>query len=184
MNFLDILPPVQNQWRNIRSGEFLEKILWCEKVLYHFFLSTVDQFIDWLCRICSWSNGNRRHLEANLQISQNRLYNGWVSGTRDMDIGECKKESPISFFLFFSIFFSIIIIIFSLLPFSFYHYRLSPSQRKCRLTAESEELLTSSVYSFNLCRSECRFNMALKECKCVPYFYRNLGMISINNEGY
>ncbi|KAG5678862.1 hypothetical protein PVAND_008493 [Polypedilum vanderplanki] len=52
--------------------------------------------------------------------------------------------------------------------------KLSPSQRNCRLETESEELLTSTIYSFNLCRSQCRFKMALKECKCVPYFYRNV----------
>lgn len=54
--------------------------------------------------------------------------------------------------------------------------RLSPSQRKCRLTQENEELLNSAVYSFNLCRTECRFRMALKECQCVPFFYRNPGI--------
>lgn len=54
---------------------------------------------------------------------------------------------------------------------------MSPSQRKCRLEHESDVLLTSSVYSFNLCRSQCRFMMALKECGCVPYFYRNTGEV-------
>lgn len=53
--------------------------------------------------------------------------------------------------------------------------RLKPSQRNCRLGYESETLLTSSVYSFNLCRSQCRFKIALKECGCIPYFYRNIG---------
>ncbi|CAG9801149.1 unnamed protein product [Chironomus riparius] len=51
---------------------------------------------------------------------------------------------------------------------------LKPSQRNCRLDNESEELLTSAIYSFNLCRSQCRFKMALKECKCIPWFYRSL----------
>ncbi|CRL03774.1 CLUMA_CG016550, isoform A [Clunio marinus] len=51
---------------------------------------------------------------------------------------------------------------------------LKPSQRKCNLENEADELLTSSVYSFNLCRSQCRFRMALKECNCIPFFYRNI----------
>ncbi|CAO1302693.1 unnamed protein product, partial [Diamesa hyperborea] len=50
--------------------------------------------------------------------------------------------------------------------------KLSISQRKCRLETESK-LSTSSIYSFNICRSECRFKMVYKECKCIPYFYRN-----------
>jgi acid-sensing ion channel, other len=53
-------------------------------------------------------------------------------------------------------------------------HSLKPSQRNCRLENESEELLSSSVYSYNLCRSECRFKISLKKCNCIPYFYRNI----------
>lgn len=51
---------------------------------------------------------------------------------------------------------------------------LSITQRKCRLDTEAETLKTSPIYSFNLCRSECRFRMAIKECGCIPYFYRSI----------
>lgn len=47
--------------------------------------------------------------------------------------------------------------------------------RKCRLEHEAEPLAASPIYSYNLCRSQCRFRMAMKECGCIPYFYRNVG---------
>lgn len=52
---------------------------------------------------------------------------------------------------------------------------LKVSQRKCRFTEEAHDLVTSSVYSFIICRSECRLRLALKLCNCVPYFYRRRG---------
>lgn len=48
---------------------------------------------------------------------------------------------------------------------------LKIEQRKCRLTHESN-LKYSPVYSYNLCRSECRRNLIYKLCKCVPFYYR------------
>ncbi|CAH1392429.1 unnamed protein product [Nezara viridula] len=48
---------------------------------------------------------------------------------------------------------------------------LSIQQRKCRLPRESN-LLTSPVYSYNLCRMECRIKECYGLCKCIPYFYR------------
>lgn len=66
------------------------------------------------------------------------------------------------------------------LIFHYFSLSLSPSQRKCRLEYESEPLLASSVYSFNLCRSQCRFKMALKECGCIPYFYRSIGISTLS----
>ncbi|XP_066997698.2 pickpocket protein 11 isoform X2 [Anabrus simplex] len=51
--------------------------------------------------------------------------------------------------------------------------KLSVRQRKCRLFEESN-LELSPVYSYNLCRMECRMKQALKLCKCVPYFYKPL----------
>jgi amiloride-sensitive sodium channel len=58
---------------------------------------------------------------------------------------------------------------------------LKPRQRKCRLEHEAEPLDASPVYSYNLCRSQCRFRMAMKECGCIPYFYRNIGGLKLFN---
>ncbi|CAH1395974.1 unnamed protein product [Nezara viridula] len=55
---------------------------------------------------------------------------------------------------------------------------LSVKQRKCRFLDESN-LETSPVYSYNMCRSECRMRLAFKLCSCVPYFYRNIGKYRI-----
>ena len=52
---------------------------------------------------------------------------------------------------------------------------LSISQRQCRFTHEDEMLLFSPVYSYNLCRIECRMKFAFKLCGCVPHFYRPVG---------
>lgn len=93
---------------------------------------------------------------------------------------DAKKKVQLPFFtLFFFLSFLFNLNHYNNILFLFPPIRLSPSQRKCRLETESEELLTSSIYSFNLCRSQCRFRMALRECKCIPYFYRNVGMIII-----
>lgn len=52
---------------------------------------------------------------------------------------------------------------------------LRVSQRKCRFTWEATHLVTSAVYSYNICRMECRLKLALQICKCIPHFYRNRG---------
>ncbi|XP_055609428.1 uncharacterized protein LOC129756544 [Uranotaenia lowii] len=52
---------------------------------------------------------------------------------------------------------------------------LSVSQRKCRFTHEAEVLQFSPVYSYNLCRIECRMRLAARICGCIPHFYRNNG---------
>ncbi|XP_058119454.1 uncharacterized protein LOC131284777 [Anopheles ziemanni] len=52
---------------------------------------------------------------------------------------------------------------------------LSVRQRQCRFTHEGELLLFSPVYSYNLCRIECRMKLAFKLCGCVPHFYRPIG---------
>uniref|UniRef100_A0A182MVG2 Pickpocket n=1 Tax=Anopheles culicifacies TaxID=139723 RepID=A0A182MVG2_9DIPT len=52
---------------------------------------------------------------------------------------------------------------------------LSISQRQCRFTHEGESLMFSPVYSYNLCRIECRMKFAFKVCGCVPHFYRPIG---------
>lgn len=51
---------------------------------------------------------------------------------------------------------------------------LKPSQRKCRFYYEST-LQHSPVYSYVLCRMECRITLAKKLCNCIPHFYRKLG---------
>jgi hypothetical protein len=48
---------------------------------------------------------------------------------------------------------------------------LSLSQRKCRFLEESD-LHISPVYSYNLCRMQCRMNQAMRLCGCIPHFYR------------
>lgn len=44
------------------------------------------------------------------------------------------------------------------------------SQRGCRFHSESN-LTHYKVYSKLLCLSECRLNVALHHCKCIPHFY-------------
>ncbi|XP_052863148.1 uncharacterized protein LOC128269784 [Anopheles cruzii] len=52
---------------------------------------------------------------------------------------------------------------------------LSISQRQCRFSHESDQLTFSPVYSYSLCRIECRMKLANKRCGCVPHFYRAVG---------
>ncbi|GLH02062.1 Pickpocket protein 11 [Gryllus bimaculatus] len=55
---------------------------------------------------------------------------------------------------------------------------LSVRQRRCRLRHESD-LELGPVYSYNLCRMECRLKQSLRLCSCVPFFYRNRGKYPI-----
>ncbi|XP_029342234.1 pickpocket protein 11-like [Acyrthosiphon pisum] len=48
---------------------------------------------------------------------------------------------------------------------------LSPKQRGCRFLDESE-LEISEIYTYNICRNQCRMDQARKLCGCVPYFYK------------
>ncbi|CAG9559483.1 unnamed protein product [Danaus chrysippus] len=50
--------------------------------------------------------------------------------------------------------------------------KLSVAQRRCRFLHENS-LKHNSVYTYNMCRMECRLRLCLKYCKCVPFFYRN-----------
>lgn len=50
------------------------------------------------------------------------------------------------------------------------HY-LTPKQRGCRFSYESN-LDISPVYTYHMCRVECRMKEARKLCGCVPYFYK------------
>lgn len=49
------------------------------------------------------------------------------------------------------------------------------SQRKCRFAEEARNLVTSPVYSFIICRIECRLKLAMRLCNCIPHFYRRRG---------
>lgn len=46
------------------------------------------------------------------------------------------------------------------------------SQRGCRFHSESN-LTHYKVYSKHICLSECRANIAMDRCGCIPYFYPN-----------
>ncbi|KAG4065620.1 hypothetical protein HA402_012610 [Bradysia odoriphaga] len=52
---------------------------------------------------------------------------------------------------------------------------LTVSQRQCRYTHESEIMMTTPIYSFNLCTRECRMRLASRICGCFPHFYRSRG---------
>ncbi|XP_065165875.1 pickpocket protein 28-like [Atheta coriaria] len=47
------------------------------------------------------------------------------------------------------------------------------SQRHCRFTDESD-LKYFPVYSYNLCRLECKMRLAWRLCKCFPFYFRRL----------
>ncbi|XP_037868898.1 pickpocket protein 28 [Bombyx mori] len=51
---------------------------------------------------------------------------------------------------------------------------LSISQRRCRFPEENN-LLHNSIYSYTMCRMECRIRLCLKYCRCIPHFYRKIG---------
>ncbi|CAH0729111.1 unnamed protein product, partial [Brenthis ino] len=51
---------------------------------------------------------------------------------------------------------------------------LSIAQRRCRFQHENI-LKHNSIYSYTMCRMECRVNLCLKYCNCIPYFYRRIG---------
>ena len=47
--------------------------------------------------------------------------------------------------------------------------RLSVAQRRCVFF--DEPVLPVGVYSYNLCKMDCRRRLAIALCGCVPYFY-------------
>ncbi|KAE9544872.1 hypothetical protein AGLY_000415 [Aphis glycines] len=51
---------------------------------------------------------------------------------------------------------------------------LSPRQRGCRFLEESDLEISPEMYTYNMCRNQCRMDQARKLCGCVPYFYRPL----------
>ncbi|KAM3956664.1 pickpocket 9 [Aphomia sociella] len=52
--------------------------------------------------------------------------------------------------------------------------KLSVAQRRCRFLHENI-LQHNSVYTYTMCRMECRIRLCLKYCKCIPHFYRKIG---------
>ncbi|XP_023945162.2 sodium channel protein Nach-like [Bicyclus anynana] len=51
---------------------------------------------------------------------------------------------------------------------------LSVAQRRCRFSHENN-LKHNSVYSYTMCRIECRIRLCLQYCQCIPHFYRRIG---------
>ncbi|XP_047022424.1 pickpocket protein 28-like isoform X1 [Helicoverpa zea] len=52
--------------------------------------------------------------------------------------------------------------------------RLSVNQRRCRFPHENN-LKHNSIYTYTMCRMECRIRLCLKYCHCIPHFYRRIG---------
>ncbi|CAH0552035.1 unnamed protein product [Brassicogethes aeneus] len=52
---------------------------------------------------------------------------------------------------------------------------LNHNQRKCRFYYENN-LKHFPIYSYVMCRMECRISLAKKLCGCVPHFYRRIGI--------
>ncbi|XP_053603450.1 sodium channel protein Nach-like [Plodia interpunctella] len=52
--------------------------------------------------------------------------------------------------------------------------KLSVAQRRCRFLHENN-LRHNAVYTYTMCRMECRIRLCLKYCKCIPHFYRKIG---------
>lgn len=55
---------------------------------------------------------------------------------------------------------------------------LTPKQRGCRFLSESN-LKISPVYTYNMCRIQCRMNQANKLCGCVPFYYKPIGKCTL-----
>ncbi|CAD0197167.1 unnamed protein product [Chrysodeixis includens] len=54
--------------------------------------------------------------------------------------------------------------------------RLSINQRGCRFPHENN-LKHNSIYTYTMCRMECRIRLCLKFCHCVPHFYRSIEVL-------
>ncbi|XP_039286817.1 sodium channel protein Nach-like isoform X2 [Nilaparvata lugens] len=59
-------------------------------------------------------------------------------------------------------------------------YDLNIHQRQCQFLWESN-LQISPVYTYNACRMQCRYNLGLKLCGCVPHVYKSFGKEEICN---
>ncbi|KPJ05427.1 Sodium channel protein Nach [Papilio xuthus] len=54
--------------------------------------------------------------------------------------------------------------------------KLSIGQRRCRFPHENN-LKHNAIYTYTLCRMECRIKLCLKYCGCVPHFYRTIHIL-------
>ncbi|XP_041970499.1 sodium channel protein Nach-like [Aricia agestis] len=52
--------------------------------------------------------------------------------------------------------------------------KLTVGQRRCRFIHENN-LPHFSVYTYTMCRMECRIRLCLHYCQCIPFFYRPIG---------
>jgi hypothetical protein len=59
-------------------------------------------------------------------------------------------------------------------------WQLSIQQRKC-VFGDEIKLLTSDTYTYQSCMIQCRMKLARSLCKCVPFFYRKIGICFISN---
>ncbi|XP_052740745.1 sodium channel protein Nach-like [Bicyclus anynana] len=50
---------------------------------------------------------------------------------------------------------------------------LSVAQRRCRFQHENN-LKHNSIYTYNMCRIDCRIRLCLQYCQCIPHFYRRI----------
>ncbi|VVC28454.1 Hypothetical protein CINCED_3A005017 [Cinara cedri] len=56
---------------------------------------------------------------------------------------------------------------------------LTPKQRGCRFLNESNLEISPAVYTYNMCRIQCRMKQANKLCGCVPFYYKPLDKYKI-----
>lgn len=52
--------------------------------------------------------------------------------------------------------------------------QLFVSQRKCRFPDESNLQHFPDIYAYSLCKIECKIQIILKLCNCLPIFYKAL----------
>lgn len=114
--------------------------------------------------VLSWCHGGAGHLKTAQHILWIWLYNSRVGRTWDYCQRGCQSVSNLQ----------LTIIAHTSLSLLFY-YSLRVSQRKCRYTNEDEIMRWNPIYSFGLCRMECRMRFSLKYCGCIPHFYRDRG---------
>lgn len=59
-----------------------------------------------------------------------------------------------------------------------------PKNRKCKFGYENEGIYSSHIYSYNLCRIDCRIKLCMQYCNCTPYYYvRRNGEYICNTTG-
>ncbi|VEN34953.1 unnamed protein product, partial [Callosobruchus maculatus] len=61
--------------------------------------------------------------------------------------------------------------------------KLSIGQRYCKLNSETQGLVHSPVYSYSMCRTDCRIQICHSHCDCTPYYYRRTNEPICNLQG-